>query len=254
MNLEMLPDIASAVRLQELDNRRTELSKEIASFPKHIAEIEKKLEAHQRKLDADRAALSANQKDRKKLEGDIQMQEQKISKLRDQMLQAKTNEQYQAFQHEIGFCESEIRRSEDRILDLMSESEGLEKNVKAAETALKTEKTQVEAEKQQARERTEADQKALDELENNKKAIVASMNPAVYKNYERIRGRRGSAVAEVIDGRCSVCHISVRPQYLQDIKHGEQVLFCESCQRILYFNPPASFDDVGGPSASAMHT
>ena len=66
----MLPDISSAVRLQELDIRLTELAKEIASLPKHIAEIEKKLEAHQRKLEADRAALTANQKDRKKLEGD----------------------------------------------------------------------------------------------------------------------------------------------------------------------------------------
>src|SRR5436309_2786946 len=249
----MLPDIASAVRLQELDNRLAELSKEIASLPKHIDEIEKKLESHQRKLEADRAALGANQKDRKKLEGDIQIQEQKISKLKDQMLQAKTNEVYQAFQHEIGFCQAEIRRAEDRILDLMGESEELEKNVKAADVALKAEKTQVEAEKQQTRARTEADQKALDELEAAKKSIVVSMNPSVYKNYERIRSRRGVAVAEVLDGRCSVCHIAVRPQYLQDLKRGEQVQVCESCQRILYYNPPASFDDVGGPSASAMH-
>ena len=250
----MLPDIASAVRLQEVDIRLTELAKEIASLPKHIAEIEKKLEAHQRKWEADRAALTANQKDRKKLEGDIQIQEQKISKLKDQMLQAKTNEVYQAFQHEIEFCQTEIRRAEDRILDLMGESEELEKNVKAAEVALKAEKTQVEAEKQQTRERTEADQKALAELEVAKKSIVISMNPAVYKNYERIRSRRGLAVAEVLDGRCSVCHIAVRPQYLQDLKRGEQVQVCESCQRILYYNPPERFDDVGGPSASAMHT
>jgi len=250
----MLPDIVSAVRLQEVDIRLTELAKEIASLPKHIAEIEKKLEAHQRKLEADRAALTANQKDRKKLEGDIQIQEQKISKLKDQMLQAKTNEVYQAFQHEIGFCQTEIRRAEDRILDLMGESEELEKNVKAADVALKAEKAQVEAEKQQTRERTEADQKALDELDAVKKSIVVSMNPGVYKNYERIRNRRGLAVAEVLDGRCSVCHIAVRPQYLQDLKRGEQVQVCESCQRILYYNPPESFDDVGGPSASAMHT
>src|SRR6266481_5236069 len=243
----MLPDITSAVRLQEVDSRLADLTKEIASLPKHIDEIEKKLESHQRKLEADRAALGANQKDRKKLEGDIQIQEQKISKLKDQMLQAKTNDQYQAFQHEIGFCQAEIRRAEDRILDLMAESEGLEKNVKAAEVALKAEKAQVEAEKQQARERTEVDQKAVAEIEATRSSIVASMTPSVYKNYERIRSRRGAAVAEVVDGRCSVCHISVRPQHLQDLKHGEQVLFCESCQRILYYNPPQSFEDLGGP-------
>src|SRR5436853_242319 len=136
----MLPDIVSALRLQEVDIRQAELSKEIASLPKHIAEIEKKLETHQRKLDADRAALSANQKDRRKLEGDIQLHEQKISKLKDQMLGAKTNDQYRAFQHEIEFIEKEIRKAEDRILELMSASDPLDANVKAAELALKEEK------------------------------------------------------------------------------------------------------------------
>ncbi len=144
----MLPDLELVIRLQDIDHRLADLQREIATLPKHITEIEKKLVSHERKLEADRAALSANQKERKKCEGDIQMQEQKVSKLKDQMLQAKTNDQYRAFQHEIEFCEKEIRKFEDRILELMSESEPLEKNVKIAEGALKTEKQQVEAEKQ----------------------------------------------------------------------------------------------------------
>src|SRR5215831_7307753 len=168
----MLPDLKLVIRLQEIDNRLADLAREIASLPVHIAEIEKKLVSHERKLEADRAALSANQKERKKCEGDIQMQEQKISKLKDQMLQAKTNEQYRAFQHEIDFCQNEIRKSEDRILELMGESEPLDRNVKAAELSLKGEKAQVEAEKKTARERTAEDQKAADELNSERAGIV----------------------------------------------------------------------------------
>src|SRR5215469_6899882 len=156
----MLPDLQLVIRLQDIDNRLVDLTREITALPKHITEIEKKLVSHERKLEADRAALSANQKERKKCEGDIQLQEQKISKLKDQVLGAKTNEQYRAFQNEIDFCQKEIRKAEDRILVLMSESEPLDKNVKAAESALKAEKQQVEAEKAQARERTAADQAA----------------------------------------------------------------------------------------------
>src|ERR1044071_10184217 len=133
----MLPDLQLAVRLQNLDNRVADLTREVAALPKHIQEIEKKLETHERKLEADRAALAANQKERKKMEGEIQVQEQKISKLKGQMLDAKTNDQYRAFQNEIDFCEHEIRRSEDRILELMQESEPLDVNVKTAEGALK---------------------------------------------------------------------------------------------------------------------
>jgi len=135
----MLQELALALRLQALDRKIANLETEIATLPKHISEIERRLESHGRRLEADRSALAANQRDRKKLEGDIQLHQQKVSKLRDQMSAVKTNEQYQAFQHEIAYIEAEIRKSEDSILDFMEQSEPLEKNVKSAEVSLKVE-------------------------------------------------------------------------------------------------------------------
>jgi uncharacterized protein len=247
----MLPDLKLAIRLQEIDHRLAELSREIASLPVHISEIEKKLVSHERKLEADKAALTANQKERKSCESDIQTQEQKISKFKDQMLQAKTNEQYRAFQNEIDFCQKEIRKAEDRILELMGESEPLEKNVKAAEIALKAEKAQVEAEKTQARERTAVDQKASAELQAERAGVVKEMSPTVYRRYELSRkARRGIGIAEVVDGRCSVCHMGLRPQFFQDLRKGNEVMVCESCQRILYYNPPVAFDEATGAPAA----
>lgn len=241
----MLPDIARAIRLQSLDDRAAELTKEISALPKHIAEIEKKLDSHQRRLEQDRAALTGNQKDRKRLEGEIQSNDQKISKLKSQMMEAKTNDQYRAFQSEIDFCQQEIRRHEDRILVLMTESEPLDKAVKAAEAALASEKKEVEAEKAKARERTAADQKEIDGLHAERKQILAEMTPEVASNYERIRrGRAGVAIAEVIGSRCSKCNMQVRPQFLQELKRQDSVMICESCKRMLYWNPPQSIEDL----------
>ena len=84
----MHPDTHLVIQLQSLDQKIAALEKEVAALPKHIATIEKALESHNRKLEADRAALSANLKDRKKLEGDIVVHQQKISKLKEQMLGA----------------------------------------------------------------------------------------------------------------------------------------------------------------------
>jgi predicted nucleic acid-binding Zn-ribbon protein len=248
----MLPDLKLVIRLQEIDHRLVDLAREIASLPKHIAEIQNKLVAHERKLEADRAALAANQKERKKCEGEIQVQEQKVSKLKDQMIEAKTNEVYRAFQNEIDFCQKEIRKFEDRILELMGESEPLEKNVKAAEASLKTEKAQVDAEKQEARERTAADEKSAREFRQERAGIVAAITPATYQRYERARkARKGLGVVEAVDGRCSACNITIRLQFYQDVKRGDQVLVCENCQRMLYYNPPASVEDLAGESAPA---
>jgi len=239
----MAVDIEQVTRLQALDFRIAELQREIATLPKHIAQVEKTLDSHIRRLEADRAALAANQKERKTLEEDVKVENQKISKLRDQMLGAKTNEQYRAFQNEIAFCEQTIRKHEDRILDLMSEAEPLDGNVKKAESALQKEKQQVEGEKTRARERTAVDEKQLEQLQVERKGIVATLKPQTYSAYERIRKKwHGSAVAEASDGRCGACQIVLRPQFFQDLRHSDDLMFCESCGRILHYSPPVSFE------------
>lgn len=112
---------------------------------------------------------------------------------------------------------------------------------------MKDEKKQVDAEKAAARERSAVDQKALAELQAERKTLTAGITPAVLSNYERIRrGRGGIAIAEAIDNRCSKCHIVLRPQFLQELKRGESIMICESCQRILYYNPPQSFEEFTG--------
>ena len=240
----MLSDLKLVLELQGIDLRISELEREIAALPKHLAEIEKQLESHTRRLEADRAALAANQRDRKKYESDIQSHEQKISKLKEQMLQAKTNEQYRAFQHEIEYCQQEIRKAEDRILDLMAASEPLDTAVKAAEVNLAKEKEQVAAEQVRVRARSAEDEKQLAEHHTDRKRIVAAIPPALLRSYERVRKRRGGvAVAEAVESGCTACHMTFRPQFFQELRKGDQIMYCESCGAILYYNPPVSVDD-----------
>lgn len=234
----MLQDLALALRLQALDRKIAGLEKEIAALPKHIAEIELKLQTQTRKLESDRTALAGNQRERKNLEGEVGVHQQKVSKLRDQMLQAKTNEQYKAFQNEIAYAEGEIRKAEDRILDLMETSEALESNVKAAEVELNRQKQHVEAEKRTAQQRSAADKSALSATQTERASVVKEMAPAVYAHYERIRKKtKSTAVADASEGRCDACQMVLRPQFFQDLRKGDQLMFCESCGRILTYNP-----------------
>ena len=178
------------------------------------------------------------------------MHEQKISKLRDQTLQAKTNEQYKAFQHEISYIGAEIRKAEDRILDLMEQSEPLEKNVKAAEVDLKAQQQHVEAEKKSARERTGIDKKELQSTQTDRQTVVAELEPSFYKEYERIRKKtHNRPIADGTEGRCDACMIALRPQFFQDLRRGDKIMFCESCGRILTYNPLV---DVPGDIAASQ--
>jgi hypothetical protein len=234
----MLQDLVLALRLQALDRKIAILDKEIATLPKYTAEIEKRLEGHKRRLEGDRSALAANQRDRKKMEGDIQLHQAKLSKLREQMAAAKTNDHYKAFQNEISFIDGEVRKCEDKILVLMEQSEPLEKNVKAAEISLKTEEKDVEAAKIKAHDRTAIDQKEVAELKAERKTVAEQMPPKLYTEYERVRKKsKNTPIADATDGRCSACQIALRPQFFQDLRRQDQVMFCESCSRLLTYNP-----------------
>jgi uncharacterized protein len=241
----MHPDLSTLLKIQDLDLKTAELENAIAMLPKRIAEIEKQLDAHRKRLELDRTALAANQKERRRLEDEIKVQDQKISKLKDQTLSAKTNDQYKAFQHEIEFCQKEIRKHEDRILELMSASEPLDQNVKKAEVALAAETKQVEAEKKAAREKTLANQQLVAAMRQERVQAAATARKDYFANYERIRKRGAIAVAEAVDGTCSVCHMVIRPAVLQQLRQSaEELIFCESCKRILFYNPPVDVEQT----------
>jgi predicted nucleic acid-binding Zn-ribbon protein len=81
---------------------------------------------------------------------------------------------------------------------------------------------------------------------------VGSLSPKIYSDYERLRKtRRGVAVAEAVDGRCSACHLAMRLQFFQELRRNDSVMCCESCGRILFYNPPPQEFDELGPKSEA---
>lgn len=236
----MNADLARALEVQELDLRILALKTEISTLPRQIAVIEKALEEHTRRLDLDKTALSGNLKDRKKHETDIQGHEQKISKLKDQMMQAKTNEQLWAFQKEIGFCEVEISKCEDRILALMLDAEKLEAKVRESQAALDEEKKGVEAQKAEAVRRTQADKRELVEVMARRAELAKAMPPALLTTYNKLhaRMRDGVAIARAEDGVCQVCRMTIRPQLYAELRIGTEIHSCENCRRLLYYAEP----------------
>jgi predicted nucleic acid-binding Zn-ribbon protein len=44
-------------------------------------------------------------------------------------------------------------------------------------------------------------------------------------------------VATVADDTCGACHITIRPQYMADLRLNPEVLACENCRRLLYVEP-----------------
>ncbi len=245
-HLKMLPDIQNLIALQAADREILRLREEIAALPRRVAVIEQKLAGTKAGLEKAREAIKVDDASRRKYEATIKDVQQKISKYRDQSLEVKTNEQYKALLQEIQFSEQEIRINEDKILELMVNAEIREKGVKAAEADLKAETAEIEKEKAAARERTAEDEKQLAEWNAKREAARAGVNPDLLRQYDRVAKHRGTGLSEARDHKCSTCQVMLRPQTYNEVRSGTHVISCESCQRILYYDPS---HDVAPPAA-----
>lgn len=233
----MLPDIENLLKLQEADKEIRRLQDEIAELPKRVAAIEQKLAGTKSQLERAQTAVKADEAARKKHDATITDLRGKISKYRDQSLDVKTNEQYKALLHEIQFAEKEIGEIEDKILEIMVNADARAAEVKAAQAELKEETAEIEKEKEQARQRTAEDQKLLAEWNAKRDQLRTGIDEDLLRQYERVSKFRGTGIAEVRDHKCMGCQVMLRPQTYNDIRSGDKVMYCDSCQRVLYMNP-----------------
>ena len=231
----MYSDLKTLIDLQRLDQEIAELSSRIDSFPNQIQTIEKQLNDFIHAHEERQQHLSANQKERRDMEGEIQLIRQKISKHKDQLYLVKTNEQYRAMLKEIEGEEGNIRGIEDRILERMIESEELQNQVKEAEGRLEAEKKRVAEEKAGLEAAAKASAEERDHSVKDRQELAAKLKEDVLVLYERVRkGRGGMALAEVREGKCMGCNVMLRPQLYYDVRAGEGLYECENCARILY--------------------
>src|ERR1700756_3035460 len=233
----MLPDIENLLKLQDTDKEIRRLQDEVAEFPKRVAVIEQKLAGTKAQLEKAQAAVKTDEAARRKYDTSINDLRGKISKYRDQSLDVKTNDKYKALLHEIQFAEKEIAANEDKILELMVNADARDKEVKAAQAELKAETAEIEQEKEQARQRTAEDQKQLAEWTAKRNQIRTGVNEDLLRHYERVSKFRGSGISEVRDQKCMACQVMLRPQTYNEVRSGKETGVCDSCQRILYFNP-----------------
>jgi uncharacterized protein len=235
----MHSDIQKLIELQQVDSRIAALRAEIAALPKEVAAIEAKLAGSKAKVEAAQVAIKGDEGARRKHESDIKDQQDKIRKYRDQSLNVKTNQEYRALMAEIEHAEKEIAKLEDKILEIMVAADARKDTLKQAEATLKADTAENDQEKEHARKQTADDENELAGLNEQRKQLRSGIGDDTLRHYDRVLKLRGSALAAVHDNQmCSVCRVILRPQVYQDVMKGEEILACDSCQRILYFVPP----------------
>jgi predicted nucleic acid-binding Zn-ribbon protein len=254
----MIPSLAALVTLQSLDSSIDQARKRLAELPGLEQTIAARIAAAQAGLDAAKAALQENVTARRQLEKDVAAVDTRLARFDDHKASVKTNHEYTALLHEIATAKAEKDAIEERILGLMEQADALGIDVKSAEAARKKAADDGDT----TRIAIVAERKVIEgevaELAAERTRHASAVDARSLATYEQLRkGRRGVAVAQMINSGCSACHVRLRPAVEQQIRRNDGLIQCDSCQRILYApappDPDASSGTAGASSAAARN-
>jgi predicted nucleic acid-binding Zn-ribbon protein len=242
-------DLQHLIRLQQLDTDIESARRRIAEIPSVQLALDARLAEQQAAAAAMKERLAENQTRRRATEAEVASLQSRLSKYKGQLMEVKTNKEYQAMQKEIATAEESVRSQEDRILEQMEEAETLGRELNASEAALKAQQDEISRERKRLEEEAAALQKRTTDTSSTRTSLAKELSPAALRLFEHVsRQRKGLAVAEARDGICTVCHVRLRPQVFNEVRRNESLIQCESCLRILYFSP-APAPNAGTPQA-----
>jgi uncharacterized protein len=236
----MHPDLEKLIVLQGLDVEAKRLREEMAVLPKHVLGLETKAKATVGQRAVVVGLIAKEEALRRRQELDVKDYQAKIAKVRKQLDQATTTVQVAAFEHEIAFGQAEVSRLEDAELESMERSEGLEAQKALADEAVASDEKVLERERARAAETIAADKTALAEVEQKRAAVRPEIGEDALSIYDRISKAKGTAVAEALNQKCMACQMMLRPQKWNDLRdrsNDETMMTCESCGRLLYYDP-----------------
>ncbi len=244
----MNADLERLIALQKLDSTADAARKRLAAEPEHEQALDARLEAARQQVAAVKETVAANKNARAALEKDVAIHQGRLSKFREQAMAVKTNQEYHAIQHEITFAQTEVKKIEDAILDRMMESDDLAAALKSAEGQLAAETRAVAADRKAVMVAHGEMEAALERIVTERATLVSGLNQQVLGTFEAVsRKRNGVAVAEARQGICTICHVRLRPQVFNTVRRNEEIVQCDSCNRILFFVPAPA---AAAPDAS----
>jgi predicted nucleic acid-binding Zn-ribbon protein len=231
----MQQDLTHLIRLQDLMLRIDAMNEQIAAIPAEVARLEKDLLEAQKGVELEKTALADLQKERRRLEGELMGVEAKIQKYQAQLMDVKTNKEYQAMQHEIDSCKAERAALDEKILLEMEEQEKGNTAARALEDQLKEMRRRTEEGKKALADKAAALKRDRDVIDADRQALQKEVSPVFLDPFlKTARQRRGIGLVGVREGLCGGCHVRVLPKLIQEVRRSTHLITCETCKRFLY--------------------
>ena len=138
--------------------------------------------------------------------------------------------------------EKQISEASTKEADLRKELQKEEKNLaelndilKSTEAMISSQDEELKNSKASLDEELNSYKNELEDLKNQENEIIPGLDQEILFKFERIIQRNSDGIVAVKNGVCTGCHMILPGQYANEVREGENILFCPYCSRILYY-------------------
>jgi predicted nucleic acid-binding Zn-ribbon protein len=241
LEIEALESLAVLdAELRDLSERHNQEEKVLTDKRAHAKNLEER-------LSRGKQSIEEMERTRGDLVGELRQMGIQVERSREKLARCRTEREANAAQREVEELRKLYRDREidlERIDALISQARG---EVDQVSTEHGTISGELGTSESDSMNRLANSGEELARKQAEREQLVKRVKPELYRRYELIRKRRGTALAWTRDGTCSACHIRLQPMLFQKLLRAEEFGQCPSCNRILYFRAE-SRPEAGSPS------
>jgi len=205
-------------------------------YPKELKRLDEKHKIEKDRMQKEREKIDLLEKERRKKEGLLSAEQEKIKRSEGRMLEIKTNKEYQAFLHEIEMIKDSNSREEEEILRLMEEIDEVRKGLSKREKEVAAVLEKIEAEKKAIQEKMIRDDAAWSQQKERREVLAKQLESRLYRLYNTLKEKRQEvSVVRVTHETCQGCFLNIPPQMFIEVQKNSALIQCPHCNRILYW-------------------
>lgn len=230
--------LETLIRLHNIDHELLQLEKSKGDLPQRVESLRNEFKALEAELQQQQDKIKELEAKKARQAGEAEVLKEQLKKYRNQLYQVKNNKEYDAITIQIEESETKRDELEYNNLELEEQIQELETGVQSLHEKIHSQTEELEQQQKDLEVVLSKSQDREEKLLKQRQDIQKELPRPLYSSYERIRiGRGGAALAFLDRGACSECSSRIPPQRGVEIRQMDKLILCETCGRILVYDP-----------------
>ncbi len=225
--------------IQVLDDQKRSLEQKLRD-----AQISVELRTLKREIESGRAAFNKLKEDYASFKKQIKMKEMDAAAAAEQIRElseklysgAITNvKEIDSSSKKLESLKDKVKRTEDEILAIMEQREELRARLEEMSSKLNNKAENYRQKHGSFLANQQKIRQQLAQLPLARQKLMDKVDPDLWNNYMSMKKRFNDPLARVEKGTCMGCRVGITFSELRLLKHGEGMVFCSHCGRMLYW-------------------